>query len=173
MINKFKIFLQKRKMQSLGVNVYIDQTNTFSNTQNISIGNNSYIGPFGSIHGLGGIIIGNSVIIGPRVIIYSSNHNYKNSKFIPYDAEVIKKPVIIEKGVWIGDSVKIVPGVTIGQGSIIALGSVVTKDVQAFSIMGGNPAKLIKMRDKSDIENFMRNLVEGKEYLKYKVEGKL
>ena len=77
MLKSLKIFLQKKKMKNIGENVLIDKTVVFSNSNNISIGNNCYIGHSGSIYGLGGITIENSVIIGPRVIIYSSNHNYK------------------------------------------------------------------------------------------------
>lgn len=173
MLKKLKLFIQKNKMKSIGKNVIIDKSLVISNSNNISIGDNCYIGPFGALYGLGGITIENSVIIGPRVIVYSSNHNYKMAKSIPYDKEVIKRPVYIETGVWIGDSVKIVPGVRIGRGSIIGLGSVVTKDVEPFSIMGGNPAKLIKKREEKDIENFINNLNNGKEYIKLKLEGKL
>lgn len=173
MFNKFKIYLQKRKMKSIGENVLIDKTVVFSSSSNIEIGDNCYIGPYGNIHGLGGVSIENSVIIGPRVIIYSSNHNYQEAQQIPYDKNIIKKPVCIEKGVWIGDSVKIIPGVKIGMGSIIGMGSVVTKDVEPFSVMGGNPARLIRKREQKDIEKFMDNLNNGREYIKFKVEGKL
>lgn len=173
MLNRIKIYLQMKKMKSLGQNVIIDKTVTFSNSSNIQIGNSCYIGPYGNIHGLGGVTIADSVIIGPRILIYSSNHNFENAKQIPYDKNIIKKPVLIEKGVWIGDSVKIVPGVKIGMGSIIGMGSVVTKDVEPFSVMGGNPAKLIRKREQKDIEIFMDNLNHGREYIKFKIEGKL
>jgi len=169
MLKKLKLYLQKKKMKNIGENVIIDKTVVFSSSSNIEIGSNCYIGPYGNIHGLGGVTIENSVIIGPRVIIYSSNHNYKNAQFIPYDREVIKKPVYIEKGVWIGDSVKIVPGVKIGMGSIIGMGSVVTKDVEPFSVIGGNPARVIRKRDEKDIEIFLENLKNGKEYIKDKL----
>ncbi|MEA3423389.1 MAG: DapH/DapD/GlmU-related protein, partial [Bacillota bacterium] len=76
-----------------------------------------------------------------------SNHNF-SEKDIPMimqgDSE--PAPVVIEDDVWIGARTVILPGVVIHEGSIIAAGSIVTKDVQAYSIVGGNPAKLIKMR---------------------------
>ena len=63
----------------------------------------------------------------------------------PLEREVYSKgPVIIEKNVWIGDKVTILPGVTVGQGAVIAANSVVSKDVPAFSVVGGIPAKLLK-----------------------------
>ena len=62
-----------------------------------------------------------------------------------FEREVYSKgPVIIEKNVWIGDKVTILPGVTVGQGAVIAANSVVSKDVPAFSVVGGIPAKLLK-----------------------------
>jgi maltose O-acetyltransferase len=66
---------------------------------------------------------------------------------LPYDKVRIKKAVVIEDCVWIGESVCIVPGVTIGEGAIVAMGSVVTRDVPPLAVVGGAPARVIKMRD--------------------------
>ena len=88
-----------------------------------------------------------NVMMGPNVSIYTSNH-----KFDRTDIPMIKqgnsetKPVIIENDVWIGANVIILPGVTIHEGSIIAAGAVVTKDVECYTIVAGNPAKVIKKR---------------------------
>jgi len=95
----------------------------------------------------GGVQIGDRVLIGYRSQILSTNH------FIPKDHNYIfgagheKKSVAIENDVWIGANCIIVPGVTIGEGAVVAAGSVVTKAVEAFTIVGGIPAKLIKKRD--------------------------
>ena len=90
------------------------------------------------------VTIGDNVLIGPRVTISSASH--------PIDAEVrnsgyyIAKPVTIGNSVWIGANVTILKGVTIGRGSIVAAGAVVTKSCEPYSIIGGIPAKLLKMR---------------------------
>lgn len=68
-------------------------------------------------------------------------------------SKVISKEIIIEKKVWIGMNVTILKGVTIGEGAVIAAGSVVTKDVPPYTIVGGNPAKIIKNIQKSAVED--------------------
>lgn len=95
---------------------------------------------------IGGVEIGDYFHTGRDLTILSSNHNY-NGNSIPYDATYIKKPVVIKDFVWCGSGVKILPGVTIGEGAIIAMGAVVVKDVPPMAIVGGNPAKTIKYRD--------------------------
>jgi len=66
---------------------------------------------------------------------------------LPYGTDYVDKPVIIERNVWLGNHVIIVPGVHIGEGAIIAMGSVVTKNVSAGAVVGGNPAEVLKFRD--------------------------
>ena len=88
---------------------------------------------------VGGIYLGNRVQIGPHVTIVTDNHDL-------YDRSVLRcKPVRIGNGVWIGANVTVLPGVAIGENAVIAAGAVVTKDVPAYSIVGGNPAKVIRM----------------------------
>jgi len=100
----------------------------------------------------GGVSIGNRVWIGYRTVILSSNHTIPkghNPLFIDSKRTVLEdtlKPVTICDDVWIGCNVTILPGVTIGTGAVIAAGSVVTKDIPPFSIYGGVPAKLIRIR---------------------------
>jgi acetyltransferase-like isoleucine patch superfamily enzyme len=93
----------------------------------------------------GGVTIGDRVLIGYRTQILSSNHVIDGKKPIFYSGHV-KKPVVIENDVWIGASCIILPGTRIGEGAVIAAGSVVTKDVPAFAIVGGVPAKVIRYR---------------------------
>lgn len=90
---------------------------------------------------IGGIEIGNFVQIGPHVTIVTDNHDFS-------DRYVLKcRKVVIEDNVWIGAGVSIMPGVHIGKNAVIAGGAVVTKDVPANTIVGGNPAKVIKVLD--------------------------
>lgn len=95
----------------------------------------------------GGIQIGKHFHTGRGLTIFTANHNWKNSKKIPYDEVVIFKSVKINDFVWLGANVTILPGVEIEEGAIISGGSVVTKNVEKGAIMGGNPAILIGRRE--------------------------
>ncbi len=111
------------------------------------------------VNGTGSLTIGNYFHSGVNVTILTSNHNYENASSIPYDKIRIDKPVVIKDFVWIGNNVTVIPGITIGEGAIIAAGSVVVKDVPDCAIVGGNPAKLIKFRN---LEEFNKLKSEGK-----------
>ena len=93
------------------------------------------------------IIIGNFVMIAQDLFVVANNHNFERTD-IPMLSQGSPniEQVIIEDDVWIGARVIVNPGVKIGCGSIIGAGSVVTKDVEAYSVMGGVPAKLIRKR---------------------------
>jgi acetyltransferase-like isoleucine patch superfamily enzyme len=97
-----------------------------------------------------GIKIGNKVMFGPYVSVRGGNHNTSVIGKYMYDVHEKRpeddQPVIIEDDVWVGTNVTILKGVRIGRGSIIAAGAVVNKNVAPYSIVGGVPAKLIRMR---------------------------
>lgn len=94
----------------------------------------------------GGVHIGKRALIGYRSQIISANHSIPPiGEPFPISGDSLAK-VTIENDVWIGANCVITPGVTIGSGAVVAAGSVVTKDVLPNSIVGGVPAKLIKMR---------------------------
>lgn len=95
----------------------------------------------------GGVKIGKHFHVGRGLTIFSTNHNYGSTESIPYDKSYIDKPVEIGDCVWAGANVSLVPGVTIGEGAIIGMGAVVTRDVPEGAIVGGNPAKIIGYRD--------------------------
>lgn len=109
----------------------------------------------------GGVTIGRYFHSGRGLTIFSTNHNYKSNKFIPYDEITICKPVTIKDFVWFGSNITIVPGVTVGEGAVVGSGAVLTKDVPPYAVVGGNPAKIISMRD---IELFEKLKKEGKYY---------
>lgn len=94
----------------------------------------------------GGLTIGDRVLVGYSTHILTSNHNVPELPLRIFDAGHIKKPVIIHNDVWIGANCIILPGVTIGEGAIVAAGSVVTKDVPENAYVAGTPAKVIKVR---------------------------
>jgi acetyltransferase-like isoleucine patch superfamily enzyme len=113
------------------------------------IGNYSYIGDHNNIRAAGGdIIIGNYCLISQHITIVASNHSIEKEKLIfsqPWDTK--KTGVVIEDDVWIGANCVILPGVRINKGAVIAAGSVITKDVPPFAIIGGVPGKVIKYRE--------------------------
>ena len=101
------------------------------------------------------IIIGINVLIASKVFITDHNHgNYSEEdqdspNISPIERKLISKPVYIEDNVWIGEMCSILPGVTIGEGSIIGSNSLVSKNIPSYSIAVGNPAKIIKRYDKN------------------------
>nr|WP_157263625.1 acyltransferase [Azohydromonas aeria] len=99
------------------------------------------------IEASGGVRIGRYFHPGRGLTIFSATHNYEGASRLPYDEVIIHRPVVIEDFVWCGANVTILPGVTIGEGAVIAAGSVVTKNVPRLAVAGGNPAKVIKYRD--------------------------
>ncbi|MDD4601001.1 MAG: acyltransferase [Negativicutes bacterium] len=128
-------------------NTIIECTGVIRNLgEGLTIGNNVGIAQNCFIQVRGKVIIGNNVIFGPSVSIFSENHNFSdNSKFINEQGE-FRKGVIIEDGVWLASNVTVLDGVKIGKNSIIGAGSVVTKNIPAYSIAIGNPARVIKRR---------------------------
>nr|WP_160725768.1 acyltransferase [Bacillus sp. USDA818B3_A] len=141
--------------------VIIEDGNRFINPEMVTIDGYVYIGPNCYFQAPGGIILKQGVCIGPYVTFLTENHRYDSPDLmaIPYDLKNIRKPIIIEVNSWIGQRAIILPGVTIGEGAVVGAGSVVTKDVEPCSIVGGNPAKHIKYRDK-DVYYKLKN--EGK-----------
>lgn len=114
----------------------------------LSIGDDSNIGDNGHISCINEVRIGNRVRTGRRIFITDNAHGASERNLMdksPRQRPLVSKgPVIIEDNVWIGEMVCIMPGVTIGHGSIIGANAVVTKDVPPYSVWGGNPAHLIK-----------------------------
>jgi acetyltransferase-like isoleucine patch superfamily enzyme len=111
----------------------------------ITIGLNFYANC--GCHFLGEIAIGNDVMIGPKTIIWTRDHKFDDLSLPMNTQGHAYKKVLIEDDVWIGAGAIILKGVRIAKGSIVAAGSVVTKDVEAYSIVAGNPARKIKMRN--------------------------
>lgn len=169
-----KIFhwLKMRRMafQSIGDNVQICQEFFFTNSTKLSIGDNVYIGPNATISGGGNVLIGSGTIIGPKLTIYTANHRYENATAIPYDDVIIIKPVSVGDNVWIGGNVIILPGVSIGEGSIAAAGSVLVKNIPPFCVVGGNPAKVLKTRNAENYNNLKK---AGRIYFKLKKQGQM
>lgn len=99
------------------------------------------------IIGGGPVTIGDNFHSGTGLKILTQNHNYDHGQSIPYDKTSIAKPVTIDDNVWVGINATILPGVSVGEGAVIQAGSVVVRDVEPLSIVGGSPAVHIKNRD--------------------------
>lgn len=147
-----KLGLKKKvSFKTLGEGSIV-KSGSFFGSGEITVGKDVYIGPDAYWYGHGGIEIGNNVIFGPKTTIWTVNHNYDSETSLPYDEVDYHKKVVIENNVWVGFGTQISPGVIIGEGAVIAMGSVVVKDVPALAVVGGNPAKVLKERDQAKYE---------------------
>jgi maltose O-acetyltransferase len=116
------------------------------NREGLRVGENSGWGVGCFINAGGGVTIGNNVLIGPKVVIHSLNHVYRDAGVLIRFQGHVAKPVVIEDDVWIGAGAVILPGVRVGRGAVVGAGSVVTKDVPAFGVVVGNPARFVRFR---------------------------
>lgn len=107
----------------------------------ITIGRNVFINQNCTFYDLGGLDIADDVMIGPNVSLITSAHPLEPSR---RRASVIAKPIVIERNVWIAAGATVIGGVTIGENSVVAAASVVTKNVPPNTLVAGNPAKVIR-----------------------------
>jgi len=107
----------------------------------ITVGRNVFVNQNCTFYDLGGLDIADDVMIGPNVSIITSGHPIEPSQ---RQAFVVAKPVVIQRNVWIAACATIIGGVTIGENSVVAAGSVVTRDVPPNTLVGGNPARVIR-----------------------------
>ena len=141
---KIRAFCGRLILKSCGNNVNIEKGAQFSSE--VTLGDNSGIGVNAQIAPY--VTIGSDVMMGPECLIYTSNHGMERMGLPMWRQKSSKtEPVVIGNDVWIGARVIILPGVHIGDGSVIGAGSVVTKDVEPYSIVAGNPAHVIKRRE--------------------------
>lgn len=144
--NKIRIFCCRRIFKYCGKVSTINRRCNFGSGVFVEIGDYSGLGAFCTIPN--NIKIGNYVMMAPEVLIFRNNHKFDSTE-IPMCFQGKKgqdKQVVIEDDVWIGQRSIINCGKHIGKGSIIASGSVITKDVNSYSIWGGNPAHCIRSR---------------------------
>ncbi len=126
-----------------GNKVYVFGMYKVGNSKNIRMGNNTKINYGVYIQGRYNVEIGENVVLSARCMIFDSGLDVKQMLLtdrLPH----IKSYVKIEDNVWVGAGAIILPGVTIGHHSVIAAGSIITKDVPPYSLYGGNPGRIIK-----------------------------
>jgi acetyltransferase-like isoleucine patch superfamily enzyme len=107
----------------------------------IRIGRNVFINQNCTFYDLGGLDIADDVMIGPNVSLITSGHPLEPSR---RRAFTTAKPIVIERNVWIAAGATIIGGVTVGENSVVAAGSVVTRNVPSNTLVGGNPARVIR-----------------------------
>ncbi len=141
---KFRYWTASKFVNQCGENVNFEKGAKFN--PELSIGNNSGVGVNCLISGE--TYIGNDVMMGPDCIMYSYSHAHSRLD-IPMSEQGFEEPTPIHIGndVWIGARVIVLPGVTIGNHVIVGAGAVVTKDIPDYAIVGGSPARIIRMRN--------------------------
>lgn len=141
---QLRAFATRLIVNSAGKNINIEKGAVFS--KQLIIGNNSGIGVNCVINGK--CTIGDDVMMGPNCQVFTINHVFSSIN-IPMNCqgESEEKPVIIGNDVWIGANVIILPGVKIGDHSVIGAGSVVTKSIPNYAIAAGNPAVIKRYRN--------------------------
>ncbi len=145
---------------SLGTNSTIEDFATINNgVGDVIIGDRVRIGLGNTI--IGPVSIGNDIMFAQNIVLSGLNHGFEDISIPISDQPVSTKAIQIEDEVWIGANSVIVAGVTVGKHSVVAGGSVVTKDVPPYSVVGGNPAKILKQYNE-----------KTKAWERYKVEKK-
>jgi len=107
----------------------------------IRVGRNVFVNQNCTFYDLGGLDIGDDVMIGPNVSIITAGHPVEPAQ---RRATTIGKPIVIERNVWIAAAATLIGGVTVGANSVVGAGSVVTRDVPPNTLVGGNPARVIR-----------------------------
>ncbi len=127
----------------LGSKSTIESFSTVNNgVGDVIIGNNTLIGMGNTI--IGPITVGNNVIFAQNIVASALNHEYTDVNIPIVDQKILTKPIIIGDDCWIAANAVITAGTIIGKHSVVAGGAVVTKNVPPYSVVAGNPAKVIK-----------------------------
>lgn len=145
-LNKYYCNKYHRRISKIGRNVKFRGISIITGLEKVEIEDNVHINEGAYIRGEGGLFIGANTHIAKNLVIYTHNHNYKGAA-LPYDHTRLFKGVTIEKNVWIGINVTILPGTHIKEGAIIGAGSVVSGTVPPLAIYGASLGKVIKYRN--------------------------
>jgi acetyltransferase-like isoleucine patch superfamily enzyme len=150
-------YLQERSYQpsrfgSCGHNVDIGPGVFIRSPENMKIGDGVFIGSNCTIDAIGGFQLGNCCALAANTTVLTLDHHFRDAESIPWGEARMIKPVKIEDYVWVGMNASILPGVTLGEGAIVGLGTVVPKDVPPLAIIVGNPGKIVGYRDRDSFE---------------------
>ncbi|WP_319592665.1 acyltransferase [Protaetiibacter intestinalis] len=137
-----------------GADVSFAPNVSFRNAERIRIGDGSHIGEFSIVwagNSTGRVTLGRKALLAPHVTITASNYGIERGTPV-MDQPKVERDIVIGDDVWLGANVVVTAGVTIGDGAIVGAGAVVTRDVPAFAIVGGVPAKVIGWRPEAASE---------------------
>ena len=157
MYDQFLAFFYRRAMKHCGKHVYLRPSScNIKGIQNLSVGDYTSIPKDSTLFcSKAELTIGKKVVIGPRPTIITGDHRTDlKGIYIMDSVEKLPEndaPVIIEDDVWLGCNVTILKGVTIGRGSVVAAGAVVTKSCEPYSLIAGVPARVIKKRFSAEV----------------------
>lgn len=125
----------------------IEATGVISNLgEGLEIGDNSNLGDYCFVGAAGGVRIGRNVLIGQRVSFHSEDHRFESTDVPIKEQGVTRRGIVVEDDCWLGAGSILLDGVTVGRGSVVAAGSVVTRNVPPYSVVAGVPAKVIRQR---------------------------
>lgn len=139
--NKWRIMLLKIFGAKIKWNCGVYSSTKIWAPWNLEMDEGSTLGPEVDCYNVDKIIIGRNVVVSQKAYLCTASHNYKSKNF-----ELITAPIIIHDNVWVGAAAFVNLGITLGEGCVVAATATVVKDVQSWTIVGGNPAKFIKER---------------------------
>lgn len=148
-VPRLRARLYRRYFAALGDNVRIFDAVTIKYPSAIRVGHNVTINQGCFLAGLGGLDIGSNVMLGAGTKIVTSTHIDEHTDIPMVEQGLASRPIRIGDDVWTGFNVVILPGLTIGHGSVLAAGTVVTEDVPEYSVVAGVPGRVIRMRSKT------------------------
>ncbi|WP_218938816.1 acyltransferase [Priestia megaterium] len=152
---RFRYYCAKRIAKEIGENCIIEKGCSIG--KNVSLGHYASVGIRCSVQAE--TRIGNHVMMGPECLIYTINHKFNKDELI-FEGYTKREPVIIEDRVWIGARCIILPGVTVGKGATVGAGAVVTKNVPPYTVVAGNPAKVVKYKLGNESQNYIQEKLE-------------
>jgi len=150
LVRRFRSAYARRILRKCGTELDLSRNVLFEFPKQISLGSRVFINTGTIITARAPIDIGDDVLIGPYVIINSGNHGYADISRPIRLQDHVSGPIVIGDDVWIGANAVILRGVNVGRGSIIAAGSVVTKNVPEGVVVAGVPARVIRRRETLD-----------------------
>lgn len=140
-INDLRVMMLRLLGSSIGQHVYLNTGSEFLSPQSLRIAGGLHVGRFCQIDARGGITIGTNVVIASHVLLITADHDFRDPGFIGRLGAIT-----IGDRVWIGSRAMILKGVTIGEGAVVAAGSVVTHDIPPWTVVAGAPALCVSSR---------------------------